>query len=208
MEDVFCFSYVEDAPSAAVAHKLVATRNAQMEHSLVFRNGFPAVMGGYGAIKSKCEAFLNMAKGGIHSFILTDLDTAECACSLIRSWFSIPENDDVVLPPQCIFRVAVREVESWIIADHEAWAAFIGIPAENFSTQPDQLDDPKRHLLNVIRRKGRKKIHREMLPQGAAQIGPRYNEILCDFVDSSWEPERAAKRSPSLDRALKALMMI
>lgn len=208
MEDVFCFSYVEDAPSAAVAHKLVATRNAKMEHSLVFRNGFPAVMRGYGAIKSKCEAFLNMAKGGIHLFILTDLDTAECACSLIRSWFSISNKDDVVLPPQCIFRVAVREVESWIIADHEAWAAFIGIPAVNFSTQPDQLDDPKRHLLNVIHRKGRKKIHREMLPQGAAQIGPRYNEILCDFVYSSWEPERAAMRSPSLDRALKALITI
>lgn len=208
MEDVFCFSYVEDAPSAAVAHKLVATRNANMDHTLFFRNGFPAILGGYGGIKNKCEAFLNMAKGGTHVFILTDLDTAECACSLIRSWFSIPENDDVVLPPECIFRVAVREVESWIIADHEAWAAFIGIPAANFSTQPDQLDDPKRHLLDVIRRKGRKKIHREMLPQGAAQIGPRYNEILCDFVDNLWEPERAAMRSPSLDRAIKALMAI
>jgi hypothetical protein len=165
-------------------------------------------MRGYGAIKSNCEAFLKMAKRGIYLFILTDLDTAECACSLIRSWFSIPKNDDVVLPPQCIFRVAVREVESWIIADHEAWASFIGIPATNFSTQPDQLEDPKRHLLNVIRRKGRKKIHREMLPQGAAQIGPRYNEILCNFVESSWEPERAAKRSPSLERALQSLMMI
>lgn len=208
MEDVYCFSYVEDAPSAAVAQKLVAARNAKMEHSLIFRNGFPSIMEGYGAIKNNCEAFLNMAKRGIHSFILTDLDTAECACSLIRRWFSIPENDDVILPPECIFRIAVREVESWIIADHEAWGAFIGIPSANFSTQPDQLDDPKRHLLNVIRRKGRKKIHREMLPHGAAQIGPRYNEILCDFVERLWDPERAAKRSPSLDRALKALMMI
>jgi len=206
--DVYCFSYVEDAPSAAVARKLVATRNAQLEHSLVFRNGFPAVTGGYGVIKSNCEAYLNMARAGIHTFILTDLDTAECACSLIRNWFAIPHNDNVVLPSQCIFRVTVREVESWIIADHAAWAEFIGIPAANFSTQPDQLDDPKRHLLNVIRRKGRKKIHREMLPQGAAHIGPRYNEVLCDFVDSSWEPERAATMSPSLDRALKALMKI
>lgn len=208
MEDVFCFSYVEDAPSAAVAHKLVDTRNAKKKYSLVFRDGFPAVVGGHGAIKNKCEAFLNMANGGIHSFILTDLDNDECACSLIRSWFSIPKNDEVVLPPQCIFRVAVREVESWIIADHEAWAAFIGIPAVNFSMQPDQLDDPKRHLLNVIRRKGRKKVHHEMLPQGAAHIGPRYNEILCDFVYSSWDPERAAISSPSLDRALTALMTI
>ena len=208
MEDVFCFSYVEDAPSAAVVHKLVATRNAKMEHALLFRNGFPAVMGGYGAIKNKCEAFLKMAKDGIHSFILTDLDTAECACSMIRSWLSIPKNATIALPPQFIFRIAVREIESWILADHEAWAAYIGIPSTNFSTHPDQLDDPKRHLLNVIRRKGRKKMHREMLPRGAAHIGPRYNEILCDFVDTSWEPERAAKRSPSLDRAIKALMKI
>lgn len=208
MEDVYCFSYVEDAPSAAVARKLVDARNKIREHSIVFRNGFPSIMGGYGAIQRNCEAFLNMAKQGIHSFILTDLDNDESACSLIRRWFSIPENVDVILPPQCIFRVAVREVESWIMADHEAWSSFIGIPVANFSTQPDQLDDPKRYLLNVIRRKGRKKIHREMLPQGANRIGPRYNEILCDFVESSWEPERAAKRSPSLDRAMNALMMI
>ena len=208
MEDVYCFSYFEDAPSAAVAQKIVAARNAKMKNSLVFHNGFPSIMGGYGAIKRNCEAFLKMAKRGVHSFILTDLDTAECACSLIREWFSIPENDDVILPSECMFRVAVREVESWIIADHEAWGKFIEIPSVNFSTQPDQLDDPKRHLLNVIRRKGRKKIHREMLPRGSSQIGPRYNEVLCNFVDNLWEPGRAAKRSPSLDRALKALMMI
>ena len=202
MEDIYCYAYVEDAPSAAVAHKIVAARNVQMKNSLIFHNGFPAIVNGNGAIKNKCESFLKMAKSDIHSFILTDLDTTECACSLIRSWFSIPSNVDVVLPRQCIFRVAVREVESWIIADLEAWATFIGIPATNFSAQPDQLDDPKRHLLNVIRKKGRKKMHREMLPQGTAQIGPRYNEILCDFVNSSWEPKRAAKSSPSLNRPL------
>lgn len=208
MTDVYCYAYVEDAPSAAVAHKLVATRNAQLNHRLVFRNGFPAVMRGYGNIKSKCEAFLSMARAGIDTFILTDLDTAECACALIRDWFVIPQGDPVTLPSQCIFRVAVKEVESWILADHAAWAEYIEIPAANFSNYPDQLDDPKEHLLNVIRRKGKTKIHREMLPKGAAHIGPKYNEVLCDFVNSLWMPERAAENSPSLDRALKALMKV
>lgn len=208
MMDVYCFSYVEDALSAAVARKLVSTRNAQLDHRLVFRSGFPAVTGGYGAIKNKCKAFLNMARAGIHTLIFTDLDTTECACDLIRDWFDIPQSDAVDLPSQCIFRVAVREVESWIIADHTAWAKYIGISAVNFSTQPDNLDDPKGHLLNIIRKKGTKKIHREMLPQGATSIGPRYNDVLCDFVENSWVPERAAKRSPSLERALKALMKI
>lgn len=208
MTDVYCFAFVEDAPGAAIANKLVATRNVRSGHRLVFRNGFPAVMRGHDAIRSKCDAFLNMARSGSHTFILTDLDAAECACSLIRDWFDIPQGDPVDLPSQCIFRVAVREAESWILADHEAWAEYIGIPAANFSMHPDQLDNPKDHLLNIIRRKGTKKIHREMLPKGSAHIGPRYNEVLCDFVERAWTPERAAEKSPSLDRAFKALMKV
>jgi hypothetical protein len=78
MGDIYCYAYVEDAPSAAVARKLVAARNAHSDYLLVFRAGFPAVTRGYGAIKSKCKAFLNMARAGSHTFILTDLDTAEC----------------------------------------------------------------------------------------------------------------------------------
>jgi len=208
MADVYCYSYVEDAPSAAIAQKLVMARNARAAHRLLFREGFPSVMGGYSEIEKKCEAFLNMAKAGFHVFTLTDLDTAECACALIRSWFNIPDDADVTLPAECVFRVAVREVESWILADHAAWAKYIGIPARNFDAKPDNLDDPKQHLLNVIRRKGRRKIHREMLPEGTAHIGPRYNEVLCRFVEKAWLPERAAQNSPSLARALRALLKI
>ncbi len=42
--------------------------------------------------------------------------------------------------------------------------------------------------------------------QGAAHIGSMYNEVLCEFVETIWEPERAAKNSPSLTRAFKAIM--
>ncbi len=208
MNDIYCFAYVEDLPSAAIARKLVATRNAQLNHNLIFRDGFPAVMRGYGTIKNKCKAFLNMAVAGSHTFILTDLDTVECASALIRDWFAIPQYETINLPTQCIFRIAVREVESWILSDHTAWAEYIGIPESNFYDLPDQLPDPKEHLLNVIRKKGRKKIHREMLPKGSAHIGPRYNEVLCKFIETIWVPERAAENSPSLERALKALMQV
>ncbi len=188
--------------------KLVAARNARNDNALIFYDGFPAVMGGSGAIKNKCSAFINMARSGILLVVLVDLDAAECACSLLRSWFVIPENEEIALLPQCIFRVAVREVESWILADHLAWAHFIGIREDNFAMPPDELLDPKGHILRVLRKKGRKKIHREMLPRGAAHVGPRYNEILCDFVNNYWAPERAARRSPSLDRAWRALLKI
>ena len=211
MADVYCYAYVEDAPSAAVVQKLVKTRNAltgDNGHRLIFNNGFPTVTSGCGNIKNKCEVFLKMALAGLHTIILTDLDNNDCACTLIRDWFNIPQGDPINLPSQCIFRVVVKEVESWILADHAAWAEYIGISKVNFSKYPDQLDDPKEHLLNVIRRKGRTKIHREMLPKDAAHIGPQYNEVLCDFVDSIWKPERAAKNSPSLERALRAFMNV
>ena len=208
MADLYCFSYAEDEPSAAVARKLVAARNEQAAHQLIFRDGFPFVTGGCGAIEKRCGAFLKMAKAGIYTFTLTDLDDRECAASLIRDWFDIPNDDEVALPAELIFRVAVREVESWLLADRAAWAKHVGISAGNFSTVPDDLDDPKQHLLNVVRRKGTRKIHREMLPEGTAHIGPRYNEVLCDFVEKTWSPERAAQHSPSLRRAMNALMGI
>lgn len=208
MCDIYCYSYVEDAPSAAVAEKLVAARNAQTKEQLLFRDGFPLVTGGCDAIKKKCQSFVKMAQAGIHTFTLTDLDTQECAGVLIRDWFALPESDDVSLPDKIIFRVAVREVESWILADHVAWAKHVAIPSGNFSVHPERLSDPKQHLLNVIRKKGTKKVHREMLPTGSASIGPRYNEVLCRFINKKWSPKRAAKNSPSLARAIEALLRI
>ncbi len=208
MEDIYCYSYVEDAPSAAVAKKLVAQRNSVLAQKLHFRDGFPAIMDGYSAIKKNCPGFLNMARGGLYTFSITDLDTRACAGDLIRDWFSIPALQPVTLPKEVVFRVAVREVEAWIMADRHAWARYIGIPAEDFPDVPDVLPDPKQHLLNIIQRKGMKKLHKEMLPSGTAHIGPRYNEVLCDFVSDGWSPSRAAQNSPSLKRAIDALRRI
>ena len=205
MDDIYCYSYVEDAPSAEVARKLVAERNASVAHKLLFFNGFPAMTGGCGALEKKCPAFLNMAKGGLYTVSLTDLDTRACAGALIREWFGISNAQSIALPKQVVFRVAIREVESWIMADRQAWAEYIGIPVGNFAVAPDDLPDPKLHLLNVIRKKGRKKRHREMLPTGTASIGPGYNDVLCEFVQQHWSPVRASAHSPSLKRAIKAV---
>jgi hypothetical protein len=149
-----------------------------------------------------------MANGGQYTLALTDLDTRACAGALIRQWFSIPAGQPIALPKEVVFSVAVREIESWIIADRTAWAKFIGIAAANFASTPDDLDDPKQHLLNVIRNKGRKKRHRDMLPTGTASIGPGYNDVLCEFVQQHWSPARASAHSPSLRRAITALHQV
>ncbi|MCY2929083.1 MAG: hypothetical protein NTV86_06235 [Planctomycetota bacterium] len=185
--------------------KLVAEGNTARAEKILFAEGFPEVTHGCSAIKDKCPAFANMAKAGVATLCITDLDRRPCASGLIRDWFGIPSSSPIVLPPEVVFRVAVREVESWIMADREEWAKYIQIPKASFVVAPDSLLDPKQHLFSVIGRKGRKSFHKEMLPRGTAHVGPRYNEIICEFVAEKWSPQRAAERSPSLLRAINAL---
>ena len=142
MSDIYCYSYVEDQPSAAIIKKLVDNRNAFSTNSIIFIDGFPDIKRGYSAIKNKAPSLLKMARIGIYSLSLTDLDMAPCASELIRNWF-FPNSQLVALPKTLFFRIAVREIESWILADKAAFADFMGIPRANFSNEPDKLRDPE-----------------------------------------------------------------
>lgn len=205
MEAIYCYSFVEDTPSAAVLRRLVEYRNQTAAHELHFLPGFPQITRGNGNLKKKCPGLLAMAKSGATVVCLTDLDSRPCPGALLTDWFNWSRNHSSDLPKNLIFRIAVREIESWIVADRDAWATFIGIPAANFTQRPDELPDPKQSLLRVLSAKGKKKLHVEMLPRGTAHVGPRYNEVLCRFIESEWAPERASECSPSLKRAIQAL---
>ena len=203
MDSIYLYSYVEDPPSAEVAIKIVGYVNTILSVNFEFVEGFPLNQHGYGKIQKRMAAFIRMARNGQRTFILVDLDKTECPPALIREWLGKPTNVSVKLPSKFLFRIAVRETESWLMADRKAIADFLKIPLSNLTKQPDHLDDPKQYLLNLIRRKGRKKWHREMLPQGPfAIIGPAYNEKMCSFARDHWDPERAQDNSPSLKRAI------
>lgn len=202
----YCFGFVEDAPSAELLKRLIVHTNNESEHEYRFREGFPSIKGGAGNIRKKIDAYSSMAKNGQRVLVLVDLDSTECPLSLLHEWFSIDKGSDVQLPELLMFRIAIREIESWVMADRFNLAKFLGIPIGNFHSNPDGLPHPKSHLLDIIRRKGKKKRHTEMLPKGkSASIGPRYNELMCEFVQKHWNPEQAAVNSPSLARAILAL---
>jgi hypothetical protein len=48
-------------------------------------------------------------------------------------------------------RVAVREVESWVLADRRRIANFLSAPLNSIPMDPEQLDDPKMALLTLAR---------------------------------------------------------
>jgi hypothetical protein len=150
---------------------------------------------GFGYIRKKIGAFNHAAK--VCPFlVLTDLDTRECAAALIREW--LPQHRH----PNLLFRVAVREVESWLLADPAGLAAFLGIASRIIPTDPDSLDDPKRTLIDLTRTSRKRDLREAIVPRpgSTAAIGPDYNGALAGFVAQNWNPVEAGRRSDSLRR--------
>jgi len=190
-----CINLVfEDALSAAVVDRILA---ASCQKYFV---GFRYVSGGFGWIKKKIGAFNNAAKG-MPYFVLTDLDTSECAPLLIEQWLNAPRH------PNLLFRVAVREVEAWVLGCRESFAAFLGVADNRIPTDVDQIPDAKRFLVNLARRSRKRAVRQDIVPQegSTAKVGPNYNGRLISFVESHWDPAVAKECSLSLRRTVEAL---
>lgn len=156
--------------------------------------------GGCAALDAELPKYLAITR--FHSVcILRDLDTDECAPTLLRRL----RIDTAANPANMVFRVAVRQVESWLLADHEGFSRFLRVSKGLFPSTPDALDDAKAEVLGLARRSNSSPIREALLPRKgyAARTGPEYTITLKRFIDTEWSPERAKTRSPSLARALR-----
>jgi hypothetical protein len=183
----------EDELSEAVAIRLIA--ELQEPHFVTHK----LRKGGFGYLRSKMDNWCQMAQHQV-MLVLTDLDQAKCAGELREQWLSTRSE-----PARLLLRVAVREVESWVLADHAAMRVLIG-PKGTLPPHPDELPDPKQALLrlaNCAPRGVRDDLLR--VADGRLAQGLGYNACLVHWVGSVWNPGRAAERSPSLQRARKRL---
>lgn len=179
----------EDELSEAIALRLIAEVPQPHHITLKLRKG------GFGYLRSKMDNWREMAAHQI-MVVLTDLDRANCLVEFRNAWLSARP-----LPANLLLRVAVHEVESWLLADHIALRALIG-PKGSLPAQPDELPDPKQVLLQLAKT-APKAIREDLvktMPGHLAQ-GLGYNARLTALVNTQWCPERAAERSPSLARA-------
>lgn len=190
-----CINLVfEDVLSEMVLRKLLCCS------AIDYLIGQTLPAGGYGWIKKKIKG-LNAAAKGMPYLVLTDLDTHECAPVLIREWLDVPRH------PNLLFRIAVREVEAWLLGCRETFAAFLGVPGNRIPPDVDEIQDPKRFLIDLARRSRRREIRRDIVPQdgSTAKVGPNYNGRLISFVEGSWDPTVAKEHSLSLKKAMEAL---
>lgn len=151
--------------------------------------------GGNGYLRSRIKNFCEIAKTQ-PVLLLTDLDRVRCPPALITAWFGKHTK-----PEQLIFRVAVREIEAWLLADHDAILSLFG-RRMSLPDVPDDLEDPKAKFLHLARNASRAVRDDLVVSEGSiASQGLGYNSRLSGWIRTSWSPARAATRSPSLSRA-------
>lgn len=172
----------EDVPGLAVGRKLVAEQPALSVY-------WEENARGYGRSKIKTPKYDQMGAKGLPVLLLTDLDSAPCPSGKVADWLGRAPSRGF------LFRICVREVEAWLLADREALAEFLKVKVTTLPLSPESLDDPKAKLIKLAQKSPRR------IRLGLAPIGPDYNELLSGFIAENWSIDRAAERAPSLTRA-------
>jgi len=186
---------VEDQLSEAVLRKILHYSKRPYVVGTCYSRG------GFGYLKKTIAGFNSAAKG-TPFIVLTDLDTAECPPALIREW--LPHRKH----PNLVFRVAVREVESWLLADCHGLSKYFFIRKELIPQDVETLTDPKQTLVNLARKSRYREIRDAIVPRmhSSAKQGPDYNGKLLSFVSNNWNVGNAMKNSKSLKKAVESVI--
>ena len=189
------FLAVEDDLSEWILRRLLAERSVAYAIGAVFKQG------GFGYLKKQSPAFNNMAKA-CPVLLLTDLDQRPCAPELLDEWLKHPKHPDFLL------RVAVREVEAWLLACDGELRRFLGIRRALHFSAPEILPDAKAELLKLAADSTRRELREAIVRRdrsGKLRQGPAYNSTLAAFVGQKWQSAAASAKCPSLRRMINAL---
>lgn len=182
---------VEDVITEAVARKIVSAIRPDLAITNVIGQR------GRGYIQRRARE-LNRSATSLKVLIIADLNSAStCAPDLRLSWFGTAR-------PHALFRVAVMEVESWVLADRPHAASMLGVPVDRIPMKTDEIRDPKEYIVRLARRSRFPRIRRELVPDrgSTATVGPAYNPRLIAFITNTWDPIAGAHVSESLARAI------
>ena len=183
---------VEGAVDEAVVRKLIAQAGGQTG-GVYGKNGKPELL-------QRINGYNNAARYAPW-IVLVDLNgDAECAPSILSDWAPTPA-------PKLCFRIAVREVEAWLIADAPTFSKYLSIRPGNLPSEPENLERPKDAVVNIARRSRRRDIRRDMVPREGSgrRVGPAYASRLIEYIEQHWQPTTAAQRSDSLRRAMDCI---
>lgn len=126
-------------------------------------------LSGYGQLRVNLPAFNAAAEHGQRFIVLTDLDVhVQCPGQLISSWLP-----SVNPSPNLTFRVAVKEVEAWLLADSANLAAFLAVDAAMMPSAVESLADPKLEIVRIASSSRSPDVISDLVPKvgSTAEVG-------------------------------------
>ena len=157
---------------------------------------------GFGYLKKQTPAFNNAAKG-CPFLLLTDLDRYACPPELLGDWLPVEQHKFFLL------RVAVREVESWLLGDAPGLGRFLRLRTHPAVPDPESLEDPKHEVLTYALRSPSRLMRESLVwrdeDSGRLYQGPDYNGTRSRFVSECWDLDAAKQRCQSLAKLCAAV---
>lgn len=190
--EVIISTVVEGITDEAVARRLIMHVGA-IPGTVYGKNGKPH-------LRQRIAGY-NQAARRAPWLVVVDLDQDEdCAPPLRAAWVPTPA-------PYLCFRVAVHEIEAWLMADAAALSEFLGVARSRLPNDPDAISAPKEALVHLARASRRRSIREDMVPrEGSGRVvGPAYTSRIIEFASRHWRPAEAARQSDSLRRAIRGL---
>jgi hypothetical protein len=196
----------EDDVTKAIIQKLLLFSSK----NVTIISDFPARGG---KIKSMVDKFNNLSEFN-PVILLTDLDTYDCAPTLLNNWFKkIPRK------PNFLVRIAIDEAEAWLMADREGFANYFKVPIDKIPNSKPiskfrpaiiEMDFPYKSSLFMMREiipfTSFSTYKDKLLAKDGLSKGPEYNTSIIPFINS-WNIQNARKNSSSLDRTVNRLEM-
>ena len=141
------------------------------------------------------------ARNGIFVLGLADLESAPCVGWLLSQ--HLPHGR----PQKFKLRVAVHMAESWLLADHTAVTRWLRVSPKLLPSRPDEDPQAKLTLVNLARHSPIRSLKETLVPAPghSGLVGREYLRGIRNFIAKHWDPDRAARNSPSLTRALHAI---
>lgn len=203
MATAFYIAVEDDLSDAVARHLLLHVRRGFEVRARYPLSALPhrrAELSGYGYLKANVQAF-NTAAADTPHLLLTDLDAARCAPELVQDWIGGAPH------PNFVFRVAVREVEAWLLADVRNFAGFLSLAPALLPADAEALVGPKEEIVRLAALSPNDEIRDNLVPRpgSTATTGRLFTRTLVGYVRNLWDVDAAAGNSDSLRRALRTL---
>jgi len=155
----------------------------------------------------------NLLAQSLPVILLADLDNNNCPPTEQAAWLNNQPKH-----PNLMFRFAIDEAESWLLADRPGFAAFLGIdmvhipePTASRSREPRNLEIRPRYKSSLFLMRElasispKTELKRQLTPLDKTSKSAEYNSALLPFISLHWNVNTAKQNSYSLQKMVHRL---